>query len=79
MRHLRKLNKRSLTRHSTILGALLLLSFAGPSATAPVAPQRAEAQVFPDRQVIRWFRFEICWGHCTGGYCCGFAVEDPLL
>ena len=78
-RHNRKHSNGGAKRSLKIFGVALLLSIAGPPAMAPGAPPSAEAQVYPARQVVRFFGLDVCaWFHCYGSYCCGPTV-DPIL
>lgn len=63
---------------SRIFGAVLMLSVAGPLAMGLAASWPAEAQVYPERQVVRFLGLDVCaWFNCYGSYCCGPRV-DPL-
>lgn len=63
---------------SRIIVAVLLLSVAGPPAMGLAAPRPAEAQVYPERQVVRFLGLDVCaWFNCHGSYCCGPRV-DPF-
>lgn len=79
MTHNRKHKNGGVKRSCKIFGAALLLSIAGPPALAPGAPQAAEAQVYPERQVVRFLGLHVCaWYNCYGSYCCG-PRADPII
>lgn len=67
-------------KRSKLFGAVLLLSLAGPAAMGPTPLRVAEAQVYPERQVVRFFGLDVCaWYNCYGSYCCGTRVDPPPL